>query len=299
MAGVKDFLAKWVVPKGFLDIYAEINSKNLDKDIYSEINPINFGNGKTYTSEESVLLMENKKIKDKHVGERCFIVGSGSSISKQDLTKLAGEIVLTVSNSFVHPAIPIIRPKYHILPTVLEENSEFNTVEEFMMWFSEMEEKTFNAEMFFHIGERSELLKRGLYKNRIIHWIDYAPWNEQMPVAEFDLVNIPGVWSVSETAIIVALYLGFSEIYLLGFDHDWFNGPYVYFFDEKSEHKLKPDISKGAFLDSEFQMRRHAYIFNKYKKLYALKQNIYNANADLNSYVDVFPKVVYEKLFTR
>ena len=55
--------------------------------------------------------------------------------------------------------------------------------------------------------------------------------------------------------------------------------------------------SKALGVDSEFQMRRHAQIFNKYKKLFALKENIYNANANPNSYVDTFPKVKYEELF--
>lgn len=289
MAGIKDVLAKWLIPCGFLDIYAGILAGRSGRG----------GSGKSYTPEESALLLENEKLKDRHAGERCFIVGAGSSISKQDLTKLAGEVVLTVSNSFVHPAMPVIRPMYHIMPPVLEYHGELNSVEQFMTWFAEMEEKTFDAEMFFHLGDRAELLKRGLYQKKIVHWVDYeTPWDEK-PISKLNLAKIPEIWSVSETAITVALYLGFAEIYLLGFDHDWFNGPLVYFYDEKKEHLLQPDKTKVSFLDSEFQMRRHAYIFKKYKYLFLVKENIYNANADPNSYVDVFPKVDYDKLFLR
>ena len=55
-------------------------------------------------SPETVQLLEqNKQIFDRHKGERCFILGAGSSIAKQDLKKLAGEFVLSVSNTFVLP----------------------------------------------------------------------------------------------------------------------------------------------------------------------------------------------------
>lgn len=282
---MRDFIKKWILPPGVSEIIVSLMYKH--------------SLAVQYTPEEKELLSKNETLKDRHAGQRCFILGSGSSIKKQDLTKLVGEIVISVSNFFVHPDMPIIRPKYHVLPPVLAYHEEFATVEKFMEWFAEMEEKTFDAEMFFHIGDRAELIRHGLYRNRITHWVDYAaPWDEK-PIKELNLARIPEIWSVSETAITIAIYLGFDKIYLLGFDHDWFNGPLAYFYDEKKEHILQPDETKLAFLDSEFQMRRHAYIFKKYKALYSLKQNIYNANADPNSYVDVFPKVSLEDVLRK
>ena len=59
------------------------------------------------------VLRENIKYKDVHKGERCFILGSGHSILKQDLTKLRGEIVITQNHFHVHPDIDVIQPKYH------------------------------------------------------------------------------------------------------------------------------------------------------------------------------------------
>jgi len=44
-------------------------------------------------------------------------------------------------------------------------------------------------------------------------------------------------------------------------------------------------------------MRRHAYIFKKYKFLSSMKKNVYNANANPRHYLDVFPKVDYDSLF--
>ena len=256
-------------------------------------------NARGYFSGNKKKFSLNKMSKGRHKGERCFILFPGSSIKLQDLKKLAGECVIAVSNSFVHPDYRIFRPKYHVLPPLVSSHSDMFSEEEFVAWLREMENKTLDAEMFFHIGDKRLIEKAGLFKNRIIHWNEYCPWNENDAISEIDLSCIPSIWSVSEYALSVAIYLGYSKIYLLGLDHDWFNGALVHFYDEK-EHVLQPEKAKyETWLDSEFQMRRHIHIFRKYKALRVLHKEIYNANANPNSYVDVFAKVEYDLLFPR
>ncbi len=248
------------------------------------------------SAEITSLLDENKLLLDRHKGKRCFILGAGSSIAKQDLKKLAGEYVISVSNTYVHPDYPLLKPQYHVLPPILSGHDKLYSKEQFAEWLKEMDQKTLGAEMFFHIGDKTLIDANGLFENRIIHWNEYCPWDESCNFP-LDLSKVPQIWSVSEYAIEVALYLGFEKIYLLGFDHDWFNGPLVYFYDHKTQHVMKPSEEKLKFADAEFQMRRHAYIFKKYKCLYRIKENIYNANANPNHYLDVFPKVNFESLF--
>ncbi|MHB1349607.1 MAG: hypothetical protein ACYCYR_07010 [Desulfobulbaceae bacterium] len=282
MSSYRDMLKRWLIPPGILDFYCKLTKKNSPGEL---------------SREERNLLLATKTLLGRHAGQRCFIVGCGSSIKHQDLTKLAGEVVITVSNAFVHPAMPFIKPKYHILSPVFAYHGNINEHEKLIEWLRVMEEKTFDAEMIFHIGDKNKIIENGLYKNRKIHWVAYEKWDE-MSTPEIDLAKIPDIWSVSETAITAAIYMGFEKIYIVGFDHDWFNGLYVYFFDKDKDHKLQPDESKIDFVDSEFQMRRHAYIFKKYKYLYSFKKNIFNANANPNHYLDVFPKVDFNSLFS-
>jgi hypothetical protein len=242
------------------------------------------------------LLASTRELSDRHRGERCFILAAGSSIAQQDLKKLAGEHVISVSNTFVHPDYELIKPQYHVLPHLLRGHGRLRPAESFVEWLRQMESKTGKAEMFMHIGDKGLVDQHALFKERVIHWNEYVPWDGKCQ-SEIDLANIPSIWSVSEYAISVAIYLGFDEIYLLGFDHDWFNGLFVYFYDHNTEHAMKPDTEALAYVDSEFQMRRHADIFKKYKCLREMKHNIYNANANPNTYVDVFPKVDYDSLF--
>lgn len=282
MRSIKNIARDWLIPPG----------------LWQSLGKLRATPATLHTSEERALLASARQIRDRHRGERCFILAAGSSIAQQDLKKLAGEHVISVSNTFVHPDYELIKPKYHVLPHLLRGHGRLRPAENFVEWLRQMESKTGNAEMFMHIGDKGLVDQHALFKERLIHWNEYVPWDGKCQ-AEIDFANIPSIWSVSEFAISVAIYLGFDEIYLLGFDHDWFNGLFVYFYDHNTEHAMKPVTDSLAYVDSEFQMRRHADIFKKYKCLREMKHNIYNANANPNTYVDVFPKVDYDSLFER
>jgi hypothetical protein len=285
VAGVKDVIKRWLLPPGVHDALLTFISKE-------------DSSGSGLSAPEKNLLKGNALLKDVHQRQRCFILGAGPSVRQQDITNLAGEIVLSVSNTFVHPDYASIQPRYHVLPPILSHHGQNLPVDNFVTWLKAMDLGTGDAELFFHIGDRLLIEDHSLFVDRTIHWLDYSSrWNGQFDLP-LDLSSIPPVWSVSEVAISVALFLGFEKIYLLGFDHDWFNGLNNYFFDVHKDHAARPTENTLRQVDSEYQMRRHADIFKKYKYLYSIKGNIYNANANMDSYVDVFPKVKFEELFT-
>ena len=278
---LKWILKSWVLPPAIMQLINRI------RDFYT----LNVHRSR----QDRRLLRQNIALKDRHIGARCFILGAGSSIARQDLKKLKGEFVISVSNTFVHQEFPFFRPRYHVTPSILEGHSQYYTEERFVDWLKEMERGTLDAEMFFHVGDRGMIERNGLFRDRTIHWTEYCSWDGNMSTS-VNLAKVPNIWSVSELAITIAIYLGFAKIYLLGIDHDWFIGPQVYFYDQEREHALQPHLIDLG-VDSEFQMRRHADIFKKYKYLYGMKKNIYNATANSNHYLDVFPKVRYDALF--
>lgn len=280
---MNSFMKRWLLPPGVLD-FARYARTRLAK--------------KRRDARDLQLLRQTESLKDRHKGQRCFILGAGSSIKEQSLRQLQGEVVISVSNTFVHPDFRLFQPRYHVLPHLLFGHGSLHTPDCFVDWLREMEAATGDAEMFFHIGDRAMLKGASLFTDRKLHWVDYCEW-DGVTAVPINLAFVPHIWSVSELAITVALHLGFDEIYLLGMDHDWFNGTLIYFYDHKRQHVLKPDESKirDMGVDAEFQMRRHADIFRKYKYLYSLKQNIFNANANPRHYLDVFPKVDFDSLF--
>lgn len=284
MINIKQFAKKWLIPSGFLHLLANIKSGLKPQHTL-------------LSHEERSLLEKNKELKDCHAGSRCFILGAGSSVKEQDISKLEGEFVISVNNTFVHPDFSRIKPRYHVLPPMIKYHGYLHPEERFVGWLRGMEVATGEAEMFMHVGDREMIVRNGLFKNRIIHWLEFTnAWDENFN-EPINLMCIPPIESVSELALTVAVYLGFDKIYMVGFDHDWFNGVYVYFFDLNKEHALHSDEDDSYVVDSESQMRRHASMFRKYKYLYSIRKNIYNANANPRHYLDVFPKVEFNDLF--
>ena len=241
----------------------------------------------------------NDRFKNMHSKDRCFIIGTGPSIKEQDLLLLKDEIVIGVSGLFQHNDIDIINPSYYVLPPVFRGHKDYYDEENFITWFKNMDialsDKTI---MILDIGDKKYIEKYNIFENKEIVWKTYAYWDKDIEINTIDLLSMPNIWSVSESAIQSAIYLGFKEIYILGFDHTWFDNIWDHFTDDYMKDFDKNKLNEcKVWVDSEHEMIRHAQIFNKYKKLYALKQNIYNANADANSYVDTFPKVKFEDLF--
>lgn len=161
-------------------------------------------------------LTGNSKFKDIHRGSRCFILGSGHSIMTQDLTKLAGEIVMTQNHFHAHRDIAAIRPAYHVLIPKYQPK-EFDG--DWNVWFDSMEERLPSDTIFFLgtntkylIEKRSNMISRTFY-------IKAGYWSILMKEARMDITrSIMHVPTVITECLTIAIYMGFSEIYLTGFD---------------------------------------------------------------------------------
>lgn len=280
MKTLKDFIKNWLLPPRVL---------MLGRRGVRKVRAFSFENRK--------LFAQNELLKNRHRGKRCFILGAGPSVKGMDLKKLIGEYVISVSQTYLHTDYPAIHPQYHVVPRLFEDCLWADAGKQVETLLREMERKTINSEMFFHISDKRAIDGLGLFKNRIVHWNEYRPWAEGEEIRDIDLSAIPDLWSVSEFALCVAICLGFEKIYMVGFDHNWWEAACVHFYEEQ-ENALHPE-EYLAYVDSEFQMRRHAYTFSKYKALRALHGQVFNANANPNTYVDVFPKVDFESLFVR
>lgn len=278
---MKKFIKKWLLPPGILD------------GVYRTLNPT--PRQITLSSDYKVSLQKTGELRDKNHGEDCFIIGAGSSITHQDLSKLVGKNCITVSNVYVHSDIDLIAPVYHVLPNIFLHHAHLHGNEKYVEWLSDMDARLPSvSKMIMDIRDKEHIDNYKLFTSREMVWCSYSPWDEGV-IKSIDYESLPHIWSVSETAIMMAIFLGYKRIYLLGFDHDWFNGIFNYFYDKDTDHKIGADLSKIAFVDSEFQMRRHAYIFRKYMALYKLHGAIFNCNYNQNTYVDVFPKLTFEK----
>ena len=247
------------------------------------------------------LFSSNETFKNIEKGKRCFVIAPGPSINQQDLTLLKDETCIAISTVYAHKDFAAINPKYYVLSPVFKYHVQASNEETLVRWLRAMDEGVSDKTiMFIHVGDKPYLEKYDIFKNKEIRWLQYIPWDEK-EIEEIDLQNLADIRSVSESAFSVALYLGFEKIYIMGFDHNWFEGLNSYFDQNAYSKHFKStgkEIAAKAGFDASYQMWAHALIFKKYKALFAYKENIFNANSNKNTYVDTFPKVKYEELFS-
>jgi hypothetical protein len=164
---------------------------------------------------------KNIKYKDIHKGERCFIIGNGPSLKQQDLSLLRGEYVLTCNQLMRNPVFPQLRTSYHfwadptffalspdrpedmeLLEVMLSVNTEGNKPVNFFAQEGFEFAKRFNLEEKLDIAFYAHRLELTDKYNNGIHFEKFTP----------------NLHTVVHYAVAMAIYMGFSEIYLLGCD---------------------------------------------------------------------------------
>jgi hypothetical protein len=269
------------------------------------------------------LVAINTELKDKHKGERCFILGSGPSIKKENLKPLKDEIVFALNNFYVHDDFAQIMSggvkKYYMTAPIHLPQSE----EEWKSWFKDMESyMPKNANMLFglnnyHGNIKNIFEKYEIFKEYKINWyfagVNYNENNFNHKA--MDATNpVYNGESVSIYALILAIYMGFDEIYLLGMDHDYFlyedqsqmrmyssakhqKNEFERMYCGEKDQKNESKRSLGnTFYVNEFL--RQYNIFSKYKAFDDnTKSKIFNASN--GGVLKVFQKVKFKDLFKK
>jgi len=253
-----------------------------------------------WLQKRKVIHPENISLKNKHDGERCFILCNGPSINTQNLLPLKSEIVFSVSNGYRHPDFLTFQPTYHCIPQVTRTRLRENEISK---WFQEMDSALGSAEIFMSDTEKELVKKNTLFHGRKIHYLALGSylgkWNrEEVP----DLSKAcMGVQSVPIMCLMIAMYMGFKKIYLLGVDHDHFlKGEYKYFYKRHSEvlrGKLGGVSDEDKITDSRYvQFCELKLLWEQYRvvKAIALANGIKVFNATAGGALDEFPRVRLE-----
>lgn len=250
-----------------------------------------------------LVLARNEVLRNRHAAcSRCFILASGPSISRQDLSALRGETCISVSNFFVHRDYGVIRPAYHCIPDVLSGHRGVVTEEYAVRWFREMERATGDAVMFFSYQDKPWIEREGLFGDRTVHYLHFDGGWDRVGGSGVDLTrSVPGVQSVSVMALEVALFMGFGKIVLLGCDHDWLlhHGTSAHFYRE-DEHAIaaRPGYSEWSGADVESECSSYVRLWQQYKALLALarSRSVEIVNATPGGMLDVFPRASFESI---
>ncbi|MDO8662404.1 MAG: DUF115 domain-containing protein [Candidatus Omnitrophota bacterium] len=244
------------------------------------------------------LVKPNSRFKDIHKGKRCFILCNGPSINKQNLLLLKDEIIFSVSSGYHHKDYAVIRPKYHCVPPV---TYGLITKRDVSDWFKEMDSKVGDAEIFLNYSEEQLIKSRNLFQGRSLNYFFMNNSFRDYSVEAIDISKeIPSVQSVSIMCLIIAVYMGFEQIYLLGVEHDSFKTKEYKYFYKPTVLKNKDFMvvkNDDLFLKQE-ELFSYAVLWSQYRKIkeIAIKNSISIYNASLGGALDIFERVSFEEV---
>lgn len=168
------------------------------------------------------LLRRNKKLKDIHKGQRCFILGNGPSLNNVDFSKLKNEIIFGVNQIMEAKVFDNITLKYWVCTDPSFFGKTFDSIEGYYKKIEKLQGKV--DKCFIRSDCKEYIQQHNLNKILNFYYIfaklryDSLDNNLKLPnEIEMDKFTIIG-WLVVINCIQIAIYMGFSEIYLLGCD---------------------------------------------------------------------------------
>lgn len=148
-----------------------------------------------------------RSLKDSFKGKRCFIIGTGPSLTVSDLEMLQNEYTFGTNRIYELFGQTDWRPTFYV-------NQDADLIKK----FSEQIKEVPSQYMFLPIDFKD------LFDDDRIHYFvlkhkDYYP--SKAPFSRDISMHLSQGFTVTYGAIQIAAYLGFKEIYLIGVDHNY------------------------------------------------------------------------------
>lgn len=216
-----------------------------------------------------------ERYKNLHEGKRCFVIGTGPSLKVEDLETLHdnGELCFSMNNIFRSFADTSWRPDYYVITDYefLLEGEVLKNVPDSTKFVSDCckpfwEKNQDDSVLRFHTQYES-------YRNRRPKFSENFAQRSYLG------------YTVAYTCLQLAVYMGFSEIYLLGIDCSYLKGGKENYFYQQDE---KDNLDHGT-----------DYMVLAYEsaRAYADSHGIEIYNATRGGMLEVFERVDFDSLF--
>jgi hypothetical protein len=248
------------------------------------------------------------RFKDIHKGERCFIIATGPSVKTQDLSPLANEVCFGVSFFHLHDEYSKIRPKYHVLAPN-HAPFDFDLIKRYADSLNEQCEQpmdVFWGVNGYEFSAQNYFQQHQLSSNLGLHLLDYskAVSMNETNYSDGDIWNYKhrpfAMRTVVYGAIQLAAYMGFSEIYLLGCDHNYLQDldkNAVHFYEEKNGNEKDAKHLEGFSMEDWFFEYYSRWRDYRLMSTYLASQGTRIFNSTNGGMLDVFPRKSFNELF--
>lgn len=242
------------------------------------------------------LLARNEAFRDRHRGQRCFVIGNGPSLKAQDLSRLKGEVTFATNSFYLHPlAKERELPSYYFLSDPQYFDGSVPLEE-----YSQLKAAIGSTPVFLPHYAKDFITSTKALPAEQVYYGAACGGLETTSQTRPDLTGtIPGVQTVVQFAILAAMYMGCSPIYLLGLDHDWLahGGQHLNFYSEETpEQQLNGNLPGWTY---RTMMEAMLTMWDIYEMLLRISnaEGIEIINATHGGFLDVFKRQRYESIF--
>jgi hypothetical protein len=198
-----------------------------------------------------------------------YLIATGPSLKRVDLSKLVNQDIFTVSNSILHEKISLLNPYAHFIAAFhapLNENS-------ITKWLNLIDQKLPHSTDIVTDYKNKAFVDDKHFLNRKVIYL------ETFPMLDFLLIAPPYItprpWSVPQLAIPYIFSLGYKKVVLCGCDHTAlanYGNTIEHFYDPKLDIRLGAS-DKLAWEDGGIikQLNSNLELF----QLYATMKNYY------------------------
>lgn len=221
-----------------------------------------------------------KKYKDIHIGERCFIIATGPSLTMEDLQSLKNEYTFGMNSITKKYTVTDFRPTYY----GIQDHLVYASMEKEILGWYENEDNVFISD---RIKWHSKTGKEWNVFPLNMSYHAYERWFNERFFAKFSADayrRIYSGFSITYSLIEIAVYMGFKEIYLIGADCSFTKGKPLHF----AEHGV---------VDTTIDTARERNIAGyEAAKNYADEHGIKIYNATRGGELEVFERVDIDKM---
>lgn len=238
------------------------------------------------------LCANDKKLisyKNLHSGKRCFIIGNGPSLNKINLKLLKDEYTFGMNAIYINYENMGFYPNYYAVEDVFVAEDRCNEINSYSKSI-----KFFPNYLKYCLNKDEQTIFINLITNQSLK--DFPRFSTNVA----SKVYFGG--TVSYVCMQLAYYMGFTAIYLVGFDHNYtipqtaqISGTGILSMDDDTNHFSKDYFGKGKrWHDPNRDRMEKAY--NTADKMFkAAGRKIYNATA--GGKLEVFERIDYNSLF--
>jgi hypothetical protein len=244
---------------------------------------------------KGIFLSANEKklaaLKDKHKGHRCFIIGNGPSLNKLDLTLLRNEYTFGVNAIYLNYEKMKFAPTYYVVEDYLvaeDRNEEISA-------YDKPEIKFWGTYLDYALKSDQRTIKLNVCLKYLEPFVPFFSKN---------ILRIVGVGgSVTFICLQLAYYMGFDEVYMIGFDHNYTIPKHA---DLRQTTTITSQADDVNHFSKDYFGKGYRWhdprVDNMEKGFTEARRNFEQSgrkiyNATLGGHLEVFERVDYEKLF--